>query len=218
MTLSRQELELISRGTLEHYAGRAEEFRENTRDHDVSQNIHALLSAIGKPAPLTILDFGCGPGRDLRAFSALGHRAIGLDGSSRFVEMARADSGCEVWHQDFFALDLPEHYFDGVFANASLFHVPHSELPRVLGQLRATLRPDGVLFCSNPRGSNSEGWSSGRYGSYHDLEAWRSYLQAAGFVELAHYYRPDGLLRDQQAWLATVWKAVATGITEANNK
>jgi len=218
MTLSRQELELISRGTLEHYAVRAEEFRENTRDHDVSQNIHALLSAIGKPAPLTILDFGCGPGRDLRAFSALGHRAIGLDGSSRFVEMARADSGCEVWHQDFFALDLPEHYFDGVFANASLFHVPYSELPRVLGQLRATLRPDGVLFCSNPRGSNSEGWSSGRYGSYHDLEAWRSYLQAAGFVELAHYYRPDGLLRDQQAWLATVWKAVATGITEANNK
>lgn len=218
MTLSRQELELISRGTLEHYAGRAEEFRENTRDHDVSQNIHALLSAIGKPVPLTILDFGCGPGRDLRAFSALGHRAIGLDGSSRFVEMARADSGCEVWHQDFFALDLPEHYFDGVFANASLFHVPHSELPRVLGQLRATLRPDGVLFCSNPRGSNSEGWSSGRYGSYHDLEAWRSYLQAAGFVELAHYYRPDGLLRDQQAWLATVWKVVATGITEANNK
>lgn len=218
MTLSRYELDMISRGTLEHYAGRAEEFRESTRDHDVSQNINALLSAIGKPAPLTILDFGCGPGRDLRAFSALGHRAIGLDGNSRFVEMARADSDCEVWHQDFFALDLPEHYFDGVFANASLFHVPQSELPRVLGQLHATLRTNGVLFCSNPRGSNSEGWSSGRYGAYHDLEAWRTFLQAAGFMEIAHYYRPDGLLRDQQAWLATVWKAIATDISETNHK
>ena len=124
--------------------------------------------------------------------------------------MARAESGCEVWQQNFFALDLPEQYFDGVFANASLFHVPLAELPRVLGQLRATLRPDGVLFCSNPRGSNSEGWSSGRYGAYHDLDAWRDILQAAGFVEVAHYYRPDGLLRDQQAWLATLWRVAAS--------
>jgi hypothetical protein len=87
-----------------------------------------------------------------------------------------------------------------------LFHVPAAELPRVLVQLRETLKPDGVLFCSNPRGSNNEGWSSGRYGSYHDLEAWRSFMTAAGFAEIRHYYRPDGLLRAEQAWLATVWR------------
>lgn len=48
--------------------------------------------------------------------------------------MARADSGCEVWQQNFLALRLPAGHFDGIFANASLFHVPGSALPRVLGE------------------------------------------------------------------------------------
>jgi len=209
MTLPKEALAQIADVTLAHYEGRAADFRDGTRDHDVSQNIQALLDAINIPAPLTILDFGCGPGRDLQTFSKLGHRAIGLDGTASFVEMARADSGCEVWHQNFFTLDLPSVWFDGVFANASLFHVPAAELPRVLGQLYAAIKPLGVLFCSNPRGNNSEGWSSGRYGSYHDLEAWRGFMTVAGFVEIRHYYRPDGLLRAEQAWLATVWRKPA---------
>ncbi len=118
--------------TLAHYDSRAEDFWEGTRGHDVSQNIAALLRHIQGEPPYTILDFGCGPGRDLAAFTALGHRPVGLDGSTRFAAMARAHSGCEVWEQDFLKLDLPAERFDGVFANASLFHVPGTALPRVL--------------------------------------------------------------------------------------
>jgi SAM-dependent methyltransferase len=195
-----------SRGTLAHYAARAEAFREGTRDHDVRQNIAALLRHIQGPAPFTILDLGCGPGRDLKAFSALGHVAVGVEGLPAFAAMARSDSGCEVWEQDFLHLELPGARFDGIFANASLFHVPSRELPRVLVELRAALKPGGVLFCSNPRGNNEEGWNQGRYGVYHDLDTWRRYLAAAGFVELEHYYRPEGLPRDQQPWLASVWR------------
>ena len=120
--------------------------------------------------------------------------------------MARADTGCEVLRQDFLALDLPPGRFDGVFANASLFHVPSQELPRVLTELRASLKPRGVLFSSNPRGENQEGWNRGRYGAYHDLEQWRRYLKEAGFSELEHYSRPAGLPREQQPWLASVWR------------
>ena len=68
--------------------------------------------------------------------------------------MARIYSGCEVWQQDFLKLDLPDSHFDGVYANASLFHVPSQELPRVLLELHTTLKPGGVLFSSNPRGDN----------------------------------------------------------------
>jgi SAM-dependent methyltransferase len=196
----------ISERTFADYAQRASNFRAGTADHDVSQNIAALLRHIGSPPPLTILDFGCGPGRDLKSFRALGHRAIGLEGTPGFVAMARADSGCEVWHQDFLALDLPAGFFDGIFANASLFHVPSRALPRVLGELHATLKPDGVLFSSNPRGNNEEGWNGERYAVHHDLDAWRSHLLAAGFEELEHYCRPTGLPRDQQPWLASVWR------------
>ena len=95
--------------------------------------------------------------------------------------MARAETNCEVLHQDFLALDLPLARFDGIFANASLFHVPSSELARVLRDLAATLKADGVLFCSNPRGHNEEGWAGGRYGCFHDLETWRTYVTATGF-------------------------------------
>ena len=209
-TIPPQELEDLVNGTLAHYQQRAEDFRAGTRDHDVSQNIQALLRHIRATAPFTILDFGCGPGRDLKTFSQLGQLAIGLEGTPEFVAMARADSGCEVWQQDFLKLELPPERFDGIFANASLFHVPTQELPRVLRELHATLKPDGVLFSSNPRGDNEEGWNRGRYGAYHDFETWQRYLTGAGFEAIEHYYRPTGLPREQQPWLASVWRRPAT--------
>jgi SAM-dependent methyltransferase len=204
------ELRATSARTLEYYDARADAFWAGTRDHDVSQNVAALLDAIQGEAPFTLLDFGCGPGRDLKTFRSLGHIAIGLEGSARFAAMARKFSGCEVWQQDFLALQLPDAYFDGVFANAALFHVPGRELPRVLGELHATLKRDGVLFSSNPHGNDEEGWSRGRFGAYHRLETWRRLVVAAGFAELDHYYRPVGLPREQQPWLATVWRKLPT--------
>jgi SAM-dependent methyltransferase len=206
MPLTPEELERIEALTLAHYDRRAEEFWAATRDHDVDQNIATLLKWIEAPRPFAILDFGCGPGRDLRIFTQLGHAAVGLEGAAHFAGMARAYSGCAVLQQNFLSLDLPQERFDGVFANASLFHVPVQELPRVLGQLRATLKPGGVLFSSNPRGDGEEGWRGQRYGAFHDLAAWRGFMTAAGFVELEHFYRPAGLPFEQQPWLASAWR------------
>jgi SAM-dependent methyltransferase len=210
MPLTAEQLQRIARETLAHYDQRADDFWTGTRDHDVRQNVETLLRHIEGVPPFAILDFGCGPGRDLKTFAELGHVAVGLEGAARFAEMARAYSGCDVWQQDFLALDLPAGRFDGVFANASLFHVPAQELPRVLRELRATLKPRGVLFSSNPRGANEEGWNRGRYGAYHDRERWHRYLTEAGFDELAHYYRPAGLPCEQQPWLASVWRVATT--------
>jgi SAM-dependent methyltransferase len=207
MKLNPQDLAKIAHLTLEQYNQRAEDFWEGTRDHNVSQNIVALVQYIKSEPPFTILDFGCGPGRDLKVFAELGHIAVGLEGAAQFAAMARAHSGCEVWQQDFLKLDLPDNYFDGVFANAALFHVPSQELSRVLLELRESLKPGGVLFSSNPRGHNEEGWG---YGVYYDFETWRRYVSSAGFVELTHYYRPTGLPREQQPWLASVWRRLAS--------
>src|SRR5688572_6068739 len=98
-------LDHIAARTLGHYEAHAADFWEGTRDHDVSQNRAALLDALGGAPPLRILDLGCGPGRDLAAFAALGHAPVGLDGCAAFVAMAREHAGCEVLHQSFFALD-----------------------------------------------------------------------------------------------------------------
>ncbi len=206
MRLGRDDLRRIAEITLADYDRHADDFWQGTRDHDVSQNTTALLRHLDGPGPFAIFDLGCGPGRDLATFRALGHNAIGVDGAPRFVAMARTHSGCEVWRQDFLALDLPPARFDGVFANASLFHVPGQELPRVLRELHATLRPRGVLFASNPRGRNTEGWQGERYGAWHDLATWRATVEDAGFTLLEHYYRPPGRPCAEQPWLATVWR------------
>ena len=206
MSLTREELQQIVARTLAHYDQNAQGYWEGTRDHDVRQNVAALLEHIEATPPFALLDFGCGPGRDLATFRRLGHRVVGLDGSRQLASMARQNGSCEVLQQSFLELDLPGNHFDGVFANAVLFHVPSQALPRVLGELHATLKPGGVLFSSNPRGSGQEGWSGDRFGAFHDWPAWHGFMSDAGFVELSHFYRPSGLPREQQPWLASVWR------------
>ena len=155
-------MEETSRRTVGHYEERAEAFWEGTRDHDVSQNIDALLSCLpGDGMGKRVLDLGCGPGRDLEALTKRGVLATGLDGCESFCVMARSHSGCKILHQDFLALDLPAEGFDGIFANASLFHVPTVHLKGVLDALFSALGPGGVLFSSNPRGHYDSGANAG---------------------------------------------------------
>ena len=196
-----------SKRTLQHYEDGAHRFWEGTRDHDVSQNLDALLACLTpNHEKHHVLDFGCGPGRDLKALSDRGILATGLDGCKAFCEMARTYSGCDVWNQDFLDLDLPESTFDGIFANASLFHVPTLHLESVLTQLFRTLAPGGVLLSSNPRGHGQEGWNEERYGVYHDIEGWTKWLTSSGFEPIRHYYRPPGKPFSEQNWLASLWR------------
>jgi SAM-dependent methyltransferase len=206
MNTSPDDLRDVTGRTLAYYDEHAQAFWEGTRDHDVRQNIDALLAAIEALPPFELLDLGCGPGRDLAAFAALGHRPTGVEGSAALVAMARSHSGCPVLEQDFLDLALPPGRFHGVFANAALFHVPRAALPGVLRALHGALKPRGVLFASNPRGRGEEGWRGGRYGVFYDWDEWRRLMVDAGFVALTHYYRPAGLPREQQPWLASVWR------------
>eukprot|EP00928_Gymnodinium_smaydae_P073150 TRINITY_DN56392_c0_g1_i1.p1 TRINITY_DN56392_c0_g1~~TRINITY_DN56392_c0_g1_i1.p1 ORF type:complete len:245 (-),score=55.18 TRINITY_DN56392_c0_g1_i1:31-702(-) len=206
-----------SRATIADYDAVAEGFDRGNRNHDVSQNIDALLTPLLKTrsAPLDILDLGCAGGRDLRAFTQLGHRAVGLDGAPGFVALARQSApGCEVLQQDLLELALPGERFDGIFANAVLFHIPSAALPRVLSELYAALRPGGVLFASNAHGfgEDKEGFTQGRtpgtrsWVCWLSEESWKAYCVKAGFELLDLYYRPPGKPREQQPFLATVWR------------
>jgi SAM-dependent methyltransferase len=193
--------------TISHYDKNAVSFRAGTKDHDVSQNREALLRALGEPLQgKTVLEFGCGPGRDIAYFQSLGLQVTGLDGSAEFVRMAAEYTGAEVLLQDFHDLRLPEAAYDGIFANASLFHVYREQLPKVLSQLHAALVPGGVLFSSNPRADDDTENFSGRYGYYMCYDTYAALMKAAGFEEIEHYYRPPGQPRHLQPWLASTWR------------
>ena len=203
MAQSIKELNEIETVTLSHYDQHAEAFWNGTKDHDVIQNYEAFLAPFPKDKKLDILDLGCGPGRDVSYFQSLGHRPVGLDGSAVFWDMARSYTGCEILQQKFLSLELPKQAYDGIFANASLFHVPSQELPRVLDDLYVALRPDGILFLSNPRGNN-EGWSGQRYGHYMQFDFSKLFMEMAGFKVIDYYYRPIGKPNHEQPWLAIV--------------
>ncbi len=192
--------------TIAEYQSTADSFRVGTWDHDVSQNRQALIAALPRH-PGKILDLGCGPGRDLVAFSQEGHTAIGLDATPAFVAMAEQASGCEVWQQSFLSLNLPLQTFDGIFANASLLHVPSSDMVRVLRDLHQALVPKGAIALSMVRGTG-EGLVP-RSTGYRFVSAWEydtlaPCLEEAGFEILQHYYRPPGVPYHEQSWLVIV--------------
>jgi SAM-dependent methyltransferase len=192
--------------TIAEYQSTAASFREGTWDHDVSQNRQALIAAMPRN-PGRILDFGCGPGRDIVAFQAEGHEAIGLDATPAFVEMAKQAGSGEVWQQNFLNLDLPEQFFDGIFANASLIHVPQSEMLRVLQDLYQSLVPGGAIAMSLARG-DGEGYADRltgqRYTSFWEYGTIAPLIEQAGFTIAHHYYRPPGLPQEMQSWVAIV--------------
>jgi SAM-dependent methyltransferase len=203
------------RATLDDYAAVATGYAQGNMDHDVSQNMEALLRPLaGREAPLDILDVCCASGRDLVTFTKMGHSAVGLDGVPAFCKMSRELSGCEVWEQDLSALDLPCGRFDGIFANACLFHLPRVALPAALAAFYQALRPHGILFVSNAHGfgEDKEGWTSGRtpstrsYVCWLSEETWVATCEAAGFELIESFYRPPGKPRAQQPFLATVWR------------
>jgi SAM-dependent methyltransferase len=192
--------------TIAEYQATAASFRDGTWDHDVSQNRQALIQALPRN-PGRILDLGCGPGRDLLAFKADGHEPIGIDATPAFVAMAREATGCEVWEQSFLGLKLPDRHFDGIFANASLIHVPQAEMRRVLRDLRQSLVPGGAMVMSIARGEG-EGYAQRptgqRYTAFWEYDTLAPLVTQAGFTILRHYYRPPGLPQAQQSWVVIV--------------
>ncbi len=198
--------------TIAEYQITAESFRDGTWGHDVSQNRAALISALPR-TPGKILDLGCGPGRDLVKFQKLGHDVTGLDATPAFVAMAKEAANCPVWEQSFLNLNLPYSYFDGIFANASLIHVPANEMQRVLQDLYRALVDRGVLVMSMVRGDYegfSERSTGARYVTGWEYETLAPELLAAGFQILDHYYRPPGMPIEQQSWLVIVAQKAVT--------
>lgn len=131
------------------YDDHARSFFEQTVDIELAHAYEAFLPRL--PAGGSILDAGCGSGRDSRRFRDLGFRVEAFDASREMVRLAREHTGLQVRRLDFADADFPPDY-DGVFANASLLHVPPGDLPGVLRRLAAALKPSGVFFASFKHG------------------------------------------------------------------
>ncbi len=139
--------------TLGYYERHAQEFAAGTQAVDFSRMQDRFLALLG-PGSL-ILDLGCGSGRDSRRFLGEGHRVLAVDASEELCQIASRHAGIAVTRATFLEYD-PHCELDGIWACASLLHVPRLDLPRMLRRYLGFLRPGGIFYASFKYGDTEE--------------------------------------------------------------
>ena len=145
--------------TLNYYNQNADQFCKNTISVEFSATQHRFLSHL--PVAAHILDFGCGSGRDTKAFLDQGYHVEAIDGSEELCKLASQYTGIQVRHMLFQELSEVSEY-DGIWACSSILHLPLEELYEVLYKMSTALKPNGIIYTSFKYGTFS-GERSGRY-------------------------------------------------------
>jgi SAM-dependent methyltransferase len=192
------------RAAVAYYDAHAGEFQAQTADLDLEHVFARFLPHL--PPGGAILEAGCGAGRDARRLAARGYRVEAFDASPAMVRLARAHAGVPVRVLDFTAMDYPPR-FHGVFANASLLHLPPAALPGALEAVARALVPGGVLYAGLKHGSGH--WTrQGLPFWAHDEAALAALLAPPGPLRLVETWTTPDLRpgRENQTWLHCIAK------------
>jgi len=191
--------------TLTYYNTNANRFTSDTLDVEFSTIQDSFLAQL--PAGALILDFGCGSGRDSRYFLQKGYRVEACDGSEEMVKAATRNAGIPVKKMLFSELN-EENRYDGIFACASILHVPSKELPDILTRMKRAVKPGGILYVSFKYGT-FEGIRNGRYFTDQTEESLHAILDRVGGLEIIRTgitgdARPG---REDEKWLNVLLRA-----------
>ncbi|HEY5589409.1 MAG TPA: class I SAM-dependent methyltransferase [Paludibacter sp.] len=188
--------------TLSFYNNSAKSFIEKTIDQDLSDLRQRFLRLL--PTSAHILDLGCGHGRDSKAFLDKGYFITAMDGSKTCCRFAGDYIGQEVLCRTFEELDYNQE-FDGVWACASLLHVPYGELTEIFIKIAQALKPVGILYASFKYG-DFEGERNGRYFTDLTDERLKVLLEPVEGLEIIETFVTQDVRddRDGQKWLNTI--------------
>ena len=187
--------------TLRYYREHAEEFAADTINADMGEVRARFLSHL--PGKARILDFGCGTGRDTKAFNELGYETDAIDGSEELCRIARKHTGAAVRCLDFREYSPAEsEIYDGIWACASLLHLKKQEMLPVMCELAKALRPGGVLYASFKYGEYV-GERNGRFFTDFTPEGFREFIKNIPELKIAECWvtgdvRPG---RSDDRWL-----------------
>ena len=145
--------------SIDYYNKYAARVFEDTAEQDMSDIMKEFLECMEEGD--TILDLGCGSGRDSLSFYEMGYDVTPLDASKEMCKLAEIHTDLEVLQMDFREMEFDD-AFDGIWACASLIHIPKKELPEILDRISEALKEDGVVYMSFHEG-DFEGFSGERY-------------------------------------------------------
>ena len=185
--------------TLRYYNEGPKAFAAGTVSADMSEARGRFAAHL--PRKARILDFGCGSGRDTKAFLEAGYDVEATDGSEELCALASAYTGTRVKRMLFQELDAVGRY-DGIWACASLLHLPKTELKDVLTRVAKALRPEGVLYASFKYGT-FEGIRDGRYFTCFTEETLKDFWESVKDMPIfdlwiTHDMRPG---REKEKWM-----------------
>ena len=185
--------------TIDYYNNKADDFFESTVSVDFSKIQEQFLKYV-KPGG-RILDLGCGSGRDSRAFLERGYKVVAVDGSRELAKIAGAYIGQEVIVADFREFE-PEGTFDGIWACASLLHLPKEELAAVMRRMAAHLAEGGCFYASFKYGE-FQGERNGRYFTDMTEESFRELLEGVPGLAIEEYFSSGDVRagRESERWL-----------------
>lgn len=149
----------MDEATVQFYDKNAQAYIDRTSRADLSSILDRFLERI--PSRGRVLDYGCGFGRDIDYFESHGLKVVGVDPSQEMARIARLSTNAKIIVGDVFSLG--DEKFDGIWACASLLHVPQREIVAVLEALYRTLAPGGTFYASVRLGSLEHRHSDGRY-------------------------------------------------------
>ena len=184
--------------TINYYDENAEEFIKGTLAVDFSATQNRFLSQLsGK----TILDFGCGSGRDTKYFLEQGYDVTAIDGSAELCKAASLYTGIDVKNMLFQDLNESNRY-DGIWACSSILHLSKAELKGVLQKMSEALVPDGIIYTSFKYGA-FEGERNGRYFTDFTTETFTEFISGIKTLAIKEYWitgdvRPG---REEEKWL-----------------
>ena len=185
--------------TIDYYDSHSASYNSETLNLEFTGIQDTFLSYL-KPGAL-ILDFGCGSGRDTKYFLSKGYRVEAIDGSEEIAKIASKNTGIHVKRMLFNELNEVNRY-DGIFACASILHVPYKELPEIFERMKQALKDNGIIYTSFKYG-DFEGYRGNRY--YTDLNEERlmSILDTVGDFEILEMSTTVSVIpgRDNEIWL-----------------
>ena len=185
--------------TINYYNLNAKKFIENTQNADMHLTQDKFLQLL--PGSASILDFGCGSGRDTKYFLEKGYQVTATDGSAELCRLAGSFTGIKVKEMLFQELDEIGVY-DGIWACSSILHLPKQELLPVIRKMCIALKDNGVIYTSF-KYSNFEGERNGRYFTDFMEDTFREFIKAIPELTIEEQWitldvRPG---RGEEKWL-----------------
>lgn len=185
--------------TLNYYNSKANSFVSDTINVSFTTLQDTFLEFISPHG--TILDFGCGSGRDTKYFLSKGYSVDAIDGSEELCKIASEFTGIPVKHMLFAELDETEKY-DGIWACASILHVEKDKLPDILEKMTNALKTNGVIYASFKYGE-FEGEKNCRYFTYLTEESFKEVVKNISHISIEKIWITGDVRegRGEEQWL-----------------